>query len=262
MPQYRKLHTKITQSFDFNEMPDDFARCLWLLLPLGLDCEGRGIYNASWIKSKLMPLREDVDGQKIMDAMEWFALRGMIVVYTVEGRRYFFVPTFKVYQSGTEKESRSVLPAPSGMTVYSGVSQELVKSKEREVQEPVELAASASASESVNASESEFESEQEQVEQKSAVFVVYEQEIGVITPRIADDLKLAIQEYPPGWIEDALHESATHNKRSWKYAQAILRRWQAEGRGPMNDNGHKAQHEKRKVKIKDSVTGEMVEVEV
>jgi hypothetical protein len=143
MPTYRKLHTKVTQSFDFNEMPDDFTRCLWLLMPLGLDSEGRGIYNGSWIKAKLMPLREDITSKEIMTGMEWFASRKMIIVYEVDGRAYFYIPTFKDYQSGTEKEAKSVLPAP----------QELLPTNSGVSQEEVDAAASASASEFVNASE-------------------------------------------------------------------------------------------------------------
>lgn len=42
MPKYRKLWIKTVESHDINEMPDDFTRLLWVLLPLGLDSEGRG----------------------------------------------------------------------------------------------------------------------------------------------------------------------------------------------------------------------------
>jgi DnaD/phage-associated family protein len=61
------------------------------------------------------------------------------------------------------------------------------------------------------------------------VFGVYEREIGALTGMIAQELISAETEYPPGWIEQAIHEAATNNKRSWKYAQAILKRWKVEG---------------------------------
>lgn len=217
MPTYRKLHTKVTQSFDFNEMPDDFTRVLWLLLPLGLDCEGRGIYNASWIKAKLMPLREDVTGQQINGAMEWLANRKMVIPYTVDGRTYFYVPTFKQYQSGTEKEAKSVLPTPPS-------TQELVESKSGVNQEEVGMAASASAS--VNAS---VNASVEIQETRPNIYAVYEQEIGVLTPSISNKLELAEKEYPPGWVEDALKEASRNNKRSWAYAEAILKRKKSDG---------------------------------
>ena len=60
MPRYRKLHVKTVESLDINDMPDDFTRLMWVLLPLGLCREGRGIDNPAWIKSKLFPMRLDV----------------------------------------------------------------------------------------------------------------------------------------------------------------------------------------------------------
>ena len=129
MAQYRALHTKITQSFDFNEMPDDFTRLMWALMPLALDSEGRGIYNSSWLRSKLFPLREDVTAKQIMAAMDWIIERGMAVKYEVEGRQYFYSPTFKSYQRGLEREATSVLPSPELVESRSGVGHELVRSK-------------------------------------------------------------------------------------------------------------------------------------
>lgn len=135
MPKYRSIHTKITQSFDFNEMPDDFTRLTWVLLPLGLDREGRGIYNFSWIKSKIFPIRDDISEKKLKKTMEWFANRknpetklGMIEIYSVDDRLYFWVPTFKTYQRGFEKEAESILPPPPTEN-NSGLTPEQVGSK-------------------------------------------------------------------------------------------------------------------------------------
>jgi DNA replication protein len=63
------------------------------------------------------------------------------------------------------------------------------------------------------------------------VFTLYEQNIGMLTPLIADELREAEQTYPPAWIEEAFREAVSLNKRSWKYIRAILERWRVEGRG-------------------------------
>ncbi len=62
------------------------------------------------------------------------------------------------------------------------------------------------------------------------LFDLYEQEIGMITPVVADELKVAEREYPKEWIETAVREAALGGKRSWPYVKAILRRWNREGR--------------------------------
>lgn len=62
------------------------------------------------------------------------------------------------------------------------------------------------------------------------VFTLYEQNIGLLTPLIADELREAEQTYPANWIEEAFREAVSLNKRSWKYIRAILERWGTEGR--------------------------------
>jgi DnaD/phage-associated family protein len=62
------------------------------------------------------------------------------------------------------------------------------------------------------------------------VFTLYEQNIGMITPMIAEELKEATKLYPPQWIEEAFKEAVTLNKRSWRYIARILQRWASEGK--------------------------------
>lgn len=62
------------------------------------------------------------------------------------------------------------------------------------------------------------------------IFKLYEENIGPITPMIAEVLKADEAEYPADWIEEAVRIAVTKNVRSWKYIQAILSRWQKEGR--------------------------------
>lgn len=66
--------------------------------------------------------------------------------------------------------------------------------------------------------------------QRPNIFVLYEQNIGLLSPLIADDLRDAEDRYPAEWIEAAFREALQHNKRRWSYIHAILRRWETEGR--------------------------------
>jgi DnaD/phage-associated family protein len=62
------------------------------------------------------------------------------------------------------------------------------------------------------------------------IFQLYEANIGLLTPLIADALRDAEQTYPASWIEDAFRIAVERNRRSWHYIEAILRRWQEGGR--------------------------------
>ncbi len=59
---------------------------------------------------------------------------------------------------------------------------------------------------------------------------VYEQEIGLLTPSTSEALGTACERYTEEWVTDALREAARNNARSWAYAEAILRRWEHEGK--------------------------------
>lgn len=63
------------------------------------------------------------------------------------------------------------------------------------------------------------------------IFVLYEQNIGILTPMVAEELKEAEKLYPASWIEEAFREAASLNKRSWRYIERILERWSTEGKG-------------------------------
>lgn len=67
-------------------------------------------------------------------------------------------------------------------------------------------------------------------QERPNIFALYEQNIGLLTPLIAEELKEAEREYPREWIAEALRLAVEHNKRNWRYARAILERWKTEGR--------------------------------
>jgi len=62
------------------------------------------------------------------------------------------------------------------------------------------------------------------------IFKVYEQNIGPLTPLIADTLRDAQETYPQEWIREAIEIAIQNNVRRWRYVQSILDRWQKEGK--------------------------------
>jgi DNA replication protein len=62
------------------------------------------------------------------------------------------------------------------------------------------------------------------------IFTLYEQNIGMLTPMIAEELRDAVKLYPEDWIRDAIKEAVTYNKRNIKYIDKILQNWSIEGR--------------------------------
>ena len=71
--------------------------------------------------------------------------------------------------------------------------------------------------------------------ERPTVFALYEENIGALTPIIADHLKEAEDDYPYHWIVDAIKLSIENNVRRWAYISAILARWKQEGRIDVNE---------------------------
>jgi DnaD/phage-associated family protein len=71
--------------------------------------------------------------------------------------------------------------------------------------------------------------------ERPTIFALYEQNVGLVTPIIADRLVEALERYPERWIEDAIAEAVNYNRRSWRYIQRILENWATEGRNDETD---------------------------
>lgn len=71
------------------------------------------------------------------------------------------------------------------------------------------------------------------------VFQLYEENIGPLTPLIADMLKDAQDTFPVEWIDEAVQIAVKNNVRRWKYVESILKRWQEEGRNGTDQRDNK-----------------------
>ena len=67
------------------------------------------------------------------------------------------------------------------------------------------------------------------------IYQLYEENIGPLTPLLADTLKDAEDEYPTERIEEAIALAVKANARAWSYVDAILKRWKEEGYGKKQD---------------------------
>ena len=82
------------------------------------------------------------------------------------------------------------------------------------------------------------------------IFKVYEENIGPLTPMIADALKDAENTFPAEWIAEAIDLAVKNNKRNWKYTEAILKRWKEEGRAEKQDRRDNKESRQRDVEDK------------
>lgn len=77
-------------------------------------------------------------------------------------------------------------------------------------------------------------------EQRASIYDLYEQNVGLITPLIAEELQQAEEAYPPEWIEEAFREAVSYNRRNWRYVRRILENWATNGRGEDGQTGRRS----------------------
>lgn len=73
--------------------------------------------------------------------------------------------------------------------------------------------------------------------ERPTIYTLYEHNIGPLTPMVAERLRDAENTYPAAWIEEAISIAVTNNVRRWRYIEAILDRWQTEGKDERKDRG-------------------------
>jgi DnaD/phage-associated family protein len=78
------------------------------------------------------------------------------------------------------------------------------------------------------------------------IFRLYEENIGPLTPIIADELRAAEADYPTEWIAEAVKQAVQNNKRAWRYIAAILARWKEEGRHEQRKDRRDTEKTRRK----------------
>ncbi|MEM7029181.1 MAG: DnaD domain protein [Chloroflexota bacterium] len=66
--------------------------------------------------------------------------------------------------------------------------------------------------------------------QRANIFDLYEENIGMLSALLVDELKDAEATYPDEWIQDAFKVAVENNVRKWSYIRAVLERMQTEGR--------------------------------
>lgn len=88
------------------------------------------------------------------------------------------------------------------------------------------------------------------------IFELYEDNIGLISPILADELKDAEMTFRPEWIEDAFKIAVENNVRKWSYIRAILDRMATMGR---DDSSHKIQEGSGKTWYTDEEFKELIQ---
>lgn len=223
MSRGRFVNKKISSDERVAELPLP-AQLLFTWMITHLDREGRLSGTPRTIKRTVMPLTdvtlEDVD--KWLDAMAEQKSPatgyGLIERYEVEGRQYLWMPGFEGEQGQPKEPGKE--PAWKGREAPSSMP------------EPPNLPKRPKPK-AMPAKETEvFDGAGIVDEVFGKMITAFEENINMITPMLAERIKIIRDEYPEGWFEKAVAEAVTHNARNLKYIERVLERWKKDGVNP------------------------------
>lgn len=159
---------------------------------------------------------------RIRKGLELAVMRGTFLLATLqfnpageqeEAMDWYFFNTRKSQKAIAELQNSSLVPAHFLLTEATSAPEKQLQSVNGAYTTPNTIVANV----------------QVQVERPN-IFSLYEQNIGLLSPLIAEELRDAAEHYPEEWIDAAFREAVQYNKRKWSYIRAILRRWETEGK--------------------------------
>lgn len=263
-------------------------RDLWQGIIVAADDQGRMPGSAMAVRSAVWPeddiLTADVDADlKVLESI------GNIIRYEVDGSLYIQIVNWWKYQGGSQWMSASDYPAPCNwrdraryhskgnlITLLNwdkaGGFVAPKSAQDSRLDSGLDSALSRRDGDVNGDTEGDIEGDSD-VEEENAttgnaqspekqpnVFVFYEQNIGALTPMIAEKLKDAEKDYPAEWIPAAFEVAVQNNARNWAYVKAILDRWKVDGfKVDKRQNGNGGQRMKAVDRTSDSARSRYAE---
>ena len=191
--------------------------------------------------SQLLPTIDDANELKLI----------LYVLYLIHQKKS--IPQLITYQELSKNDVIGSITQKMGRTASEALSHALETALQEDILLHLSLdiengkkdvyflnnaASKKAASEKINLNDIICQEIEIDAEKKANIFTLYEQNIGLLSPMIAEKLKEAEETYPASWIEGAFGEAVDLNKRSWRYISKILERWSSEGRGHGTSGGY------------------------
>jgi len=180
----------------------DFEFRLWIGLIVSADDAGRGDARPAIIKGSVFPLRDRVTVKDISAALHGLAAKGCVSLYEVDGKPYFWFPTWKDHQRIRDCKPKYPEPPAIDKLPQSAAScGELPQSAAR-----IQY-------------ESEYESESESNTKEKG------KRAGAFTPPTVDDVAEYCREQ--GYSVPAERFVSYYTSNGWKVGKNPMKDWQA-----------------------------------
>lgn len=224
----------------------DFEFRVWIGLILSVDDMGRGDARAAIIRGRVFPLRERVTLRDVDGALHGLAAKGCISLYEVDGKSYFWFPTWGKHQR--IRDVKPKYPDPmlvQGPPVRGGSSSEAPPAQGRET--PCRALPQSAAERGGARPEDKTKPNQDEVEPEpedeaepraracSPAAVAVAAKVGELSPKSRAELDGFVRDMGEACVLRALDIAQDAGKMTWRYVRGILRQKQAQGVACLED---------------------------
>jgi len=239
----RTISTDIIDDKRVNSLSSFIEIATHFRIILKMDNMGRIEADPDMLRSMIFPRNPSVSSKKVANICQSLHDTGLYFLYEVNGERYLQSPSFHRQRMVGNMERNSALPPPPVVDFLDWLME--VRQDKRFVDEDrdtsLELVSNMveTGIYRTRREENKKGKEEKVLSLDGGVFKAYEQNIGILTPMIGEKIKDALTIYPEQWIEEAIGIAVKQNKRRWSYIEAILKRWEVEGKGQKTEHESK-----------------------
>lgn len=217
----------------------------WAVLALAQECDAEGrlikgggmpltieeIADCLHIKTKrdLNVLKSMIAKMESQDSLHWND-ETLVVTHFVKRQEQVPSGTKEAIKERVRQHRERQRVTEKALQESKGVTPPQTPLKEEEVE--VEVEGEGNAVTPVTGNEIIVTSESTLDTTLAEIIKLHEQEFGLVSPLLVEKIKDFAQNYGGSinWIRDAFGEAVRNNSRRWAYVEAILNRWQKEGR--------------------------------
>ncbi len=224
------------------------AKCFYIYLMTNQHIKASGVYQ---ITAKTIVFDTDITPEKIPalfteleTKVKWYKAKNIV-----------WVKNFIFRQSRSPKFIQAVSKHLTDLNL-NGIAKEVIKYNLEEhtlsIPYPYRTYGVVQESSELRKPETDKTMSKDQNKELGKICTLYEQNIGMLTPMIAERLKEIASDSPDGWFAMAVQEAVDYNKRNLRYIERILETWKVHGvKTGMRPVGEQKKTGQRKVNYHD-----------
>ena len=217
MARKRMISPEIWDSENFSKL-SILAKLVFIGMFSNADDEGRGKAKAAFLKSKLFPYDESMRVADVESALDEVAENMSVTMYSHDGNEYYSFDNWKKWQKVDK-------PSPSNIIPYDSESCNIIRGTFREHSPNVPRTLPPNRIEKKKNRKEDKTTEDNTappVAVPQNIIDAFQNNIAPLTPIVTQAIADWLGDVDADVIEWAIREAVSHNKRNWRYIEAIL----------------------------------------